>query len=181
MPPERGEVPATAPTALATRDRVIVAMLVAFTAFNLTLDLVLVVNAGQLAERPDASWATALWAMYADADRLWIVAPWSRAQEAINVFWTSGLNIWLIWAIVTRRANRHVLQLALGSYLSYSVILYWLAGHLSSYEGMRSWTAPNFALFYGSALPWLVGHLYMTYDSAVAITRRFTSGPERRG
>src|SRR6185369_14847012 len=91
-----------------------------------------------LGERAGADWASALWAIYADADRLWIVAPWSRAQEAINVFWTSALNVWLIWAIVTRRAYRHVLQLALGSYLSYSVILYWLAGHLSGYEGRRS-------------------------------------------
>ena len=104
---------------LETRDRAIVAMLAAFTVFNLTLDLVLVVTAGRLAERPGADWASALWAIYADADRFWIVAPWSRAQEAVNVFWTSGLNVWLIWAIVTRRAYRHVLQLALGSYLSY--------------------------------------------------------------
>jgi hypothetical protein len=57
------------------------------------------------------------------------------------------LNVWLIWAIVKRRAYRHVLQLALGSYLSYSVILYWLAGHLSGYEGMRSRTAYAFILF----------------------------------
>ena len=128
-----------------------------------------------------ADWASALWAIYADADRLWIVAPWSRAQEAINVFWTSGLNIWLIWAIATRRAYRHVLQLALGSYLSYSVILYWLAGHLSGYEGMRSRTAYAFILFYGTALPWLAAHLYMTYDSAVAITRRFANAATRPG
>ena len=166
---------------LETRDRAIVAMLAVFTVFNLTFDLALVVNAGHLGERRGGDWASALWAIYAGADRLWIVAPWSRAQEAINVFWTSALNVWLIWAIVARRAYRHALQLALGSYLSYSVILYWLAGHLSGYEGMRSLTASNFALFYGTALPWLVGHLYLTYDSAVAITRRFTSAPERRG
>jgi len=163
------------------RDRAIVAMLVAFTVFNLTLDLVLVVNAGRLADHPDADWASALWAIYTDADRFWIVAPWSRAQEAINVFWTSGLNIWLIWAIVTRRAYRHVLQLVVGSYLSYSVILYWLAGHLSGYEGMRARTAYAFLLFYGTALPWLAAHLYMTYDSAVAITRRFANAGARPG
>src|SRR6185503_4387354 len=133
---------------LETRDRAIVVMLAAFTVFTLTLDLALVVNAGHLADRAVTHWATALWASYADADRLWIVAPWSRAQEAINVFWTTGLNVWLIWAIVKRRAYRHVLQLALGSYHSYSVILYWLAGHLSGYEGMRSRTVYAFILFY---------------------------------
>ena len=166
---------------LETKDRAIVAMLAAFTVFNLTLDLVLVVNAGRLAERRGADWASALWAIYADADRFWIVAPWSWAQEAINVFWTSVLNVWLIWAIVSRRAYRHVLQLALGAYLSYSVILYWLAGHLSGYEGMRARTAYAFLLFYGTALPWLAAHLYMTYDSAVAITRRFANAGARPG
>ena len=82
-------------------------------------------------------------------------------------------------SIVTRRAYRHVLQLALGSYLSYSVIQYWLAGHLSGYEGMRSRTADAFILFYGTGLPWLAAHLYMTYDSAVAITRRFANAAAR--
>jgi hypothetical protein len=166
---------------LETRDRAIVAMLAAFTVFNLTLDLALVVNARHLGERAGADWASALWAIYADADRLWIVAPWSLAQEGINVFWTSVLNVWLIWAIVTRRAYRHVLQLALGSYLSYSVILYWLAGHLSGYEGMRFRTAYAFLLFYGTSVPWLAAHLYMTYDSAVAITRRFANAAARPG
>ena len=65
---------------LETRDRAIVAMLAAFTVFNLTLDLALVVNARHLAERAGADWASALWAIYAGADRLWIVAPWSRAR-----------------------------------------------------------------------------------------------------
>jgi hypothetical protein len=166
---------------LAIRDRAIIAMLAAFTVFNLTLDLALVVKAGRLTEGAGADWASALWAMYADVDRLWIVAPWSLAQEAINVFWTTGLNVWLIWAIVTRRPYRHALQLALGSYVSYSVILYWLAGHLSGYEGMRSRTAYALILFYGLGLPWLIAHLYMMYDSAVAITRRFASAAARPG
>ena len=85
------------------------------------------------------------------------------------------LNAWLIWAIVRGRPYRHALQLALGAFLSYSVILYYLAGHLSGYEGMRSGRPAEFALFYGAALPWLLAHLYMAYDSAMAITRRFAS------
>jgi cholestenol Delta-isomerase len=162
---------------LQLKDRVIVALLVAFSIFNVTIDLYLVVNAPHLAERASRGEFTAFWALYADADRLWITAPWSRAQEAINVFAATLLNAWLIWAIVRRRSYRHALQLALGAFLSYSVILYYLAGHLSGYEGMRSGSAGELALFYGAALPWLLGHLYMTYDSATAITRRFASAP----
>jgi hypothetical protein len=46
---------------------------------------------------------------------------------------------------------------------------------------MRSRTAYAFLLFYGTALPWLAAHLYMTYDSAVAITRRFANAATRPG
>ena len=54
----RDTVAATAPTSLPARDRVLVAMLVAFTLFNLTLDLALVVDAGRLTE-PPRDWAAA--------------------------------------------------------------------------------------------------------------------------
>jgi len=30
----------------------------------------------------------------------------------------------------------------------------------------------TFFLFYGVTVPWLLGHLYLAYDSWVAITRR---------
>ncbi len=45
----------------------------------------------------------------------------------------------------------------------------------------RARTAYAFLLFYGTALPWLAAHLYMTYDSAVAITRRFANAGARPG
>src|SRR5438094_5030040 len=104
------------------RDRLIVALLIAFSVFNVTIDLYLVVNARHLAERARRDEFTAFWAVYADADRLWVVGPWSLAQEAVNVFGTTALNLWLIWAIVRGHPYRHALQLALGAFLSYSVI-----------------------------------------------------------
>jgi emopamil binding protein len=163
--------------ARALKDRMIVALLVAFSLFNVGLDLPFVLHARHLADPYGSGPLRSLWAFYADADRFWIVAPWSLAQEDINVFATTALNLWLIAAIVRRRPYRHALQLALGTYLSYSVVLYYLAGHLSGYEGMRYRAPYTFALFYGAALPWLLGHLYLAYDSAVAITRRFAAAP----
>jgi hypothetical protein len=162
-------------------DKVIIALLLFFSLFNATVDLYLVLHARHVTERASRGEFTAFWAVYADADRLWIVGPWSRAQEAINVFGTTPLNIGLIWAIVRGRAYRHALQLALGAYLSYSVVLYYLAGHLSGYEGMRSRSPYEFALFYGAALPWLLAHLYMACVSAIAITRRWASAAPRLG
>jgi len=40
-------------------------------------------------------------------------------------------------AILRGAAYRHPLQLGLGSFMAYSVVLYYLAGHLSGYAGMN--------------------------------------------
>jgi hypothetical protein len=95
--------------------------------FNLTLDLALS-SRGTSASARAADLASALWAIYADAtvlDR----SPVVLAQDDQRVL-DERLNVWLIWAIVTRRAYRHVLQRGGGDRpptLSYSVILYWLS------------------------------------------------------
>lgn len=162
--------------ALAGKDRLIIGLLVFFSLFNLTVDLWLVLHARDLPARVDRDPVAYLWSIYAEADRFWVVAPWSLAQEGLNVFLTTLVNVWLIAAIVRRAPYRHALQLTLGAYMTYSCILYFLAGHLSGYEGMRARTPHAFALFYGSTLPWLLGHGYMAWDSVAAITRRFGAG-----
>jgi len=168
---------------LSRKDRAIVAMLAFFSAFNLTLDLYYVTYARELEARASTSWLAWLWVLYSDADRFWIVGPWSFAQEWFNVYVTTLVNLWLVWAILKDRPYRPALQLALGSYLSYSVVLYFLAAHVSGYAGMRRPTPGNVVLFYGATLPWLLAHLYIAGDAFVAITRRFaalTSGPAAR-
>ena len=157
---------------LPVRDKVIIGLLLFFSVFNVAIDLPLVRHAGELPSLVGRRWFANLWAIYAEADRTWIVSPWSLAQEGINVFVTTLVNVWLIWAIVRRAAYRHALQLTLGSYLSYSVVLYFLAGHVSGYEGMAVQSVYAFFLFYVVTFPWLLGHLYMAYDAWVAITRR---------
>jgi hypothetical protein len=159
--------------ALSTRDRGIIAMLVFFSLFNVTLDLYYVWNASRLEAMVTTDVLARLWAFYAAADRFWVVAPWSFAQEWLNVFATTAVNVWLVWAIVKRRPYRHALQLTLGSYLTYSVILYFLAAHVSGYAGMREVTVPWLAFFYAVTLPWGLGHAYMAWDSYTAITDRF--------
>ena len=165
MPPSAASLPA--------KDRVIIAGLVFFCLFNLTMDLYLVVNSNVLAERASTNWFAYIWATYSTVDSGWIVDPWSRAQEALNVVVATPVNLWLIWAIVNRAPRRHPLQLGLGVCMVYSVVLYHTAGHLSGYAGMRDKTLPSFAMYYGSSLPWLLFHAYLAYDSAVALRRRF--------
>ena len=161
------------PVSLATKDRVIIAGLVFFCLFNLTMDLYLVLNSKVVAERASTNWFAYLWAMYSEVDRGWIVDPWSLAQESLNVVVATPVNLWLIWAIVKRAPYRHVLQLGLGASLVYSVVLYQLSGHLSGYGGMRERTPAAFATYYGSVLPWLLFHAYLAYDSGAAIRQRF--------
>jgi hypothetical protein len=160
------------PRGLLGKDKVIIGMLVFFTLFNVTLDLALVLNARRIASMVGRHWLADLWATYAVADSTWIVSPWSLAQESLNVFVTTLVNVWLIWAIVRGAPYRHALQLTLGAYLTYSVVLYFLAGHLSGYEGMAKPSLATFMLYYGITMPWLLAHLYMAYDSFVAIARR---------
>ena len=164
---------------LPARDRIIVAMLIVFSLFNVTLDLYYVWDRRRMTPKAATDWAAWLWSLYAAADRFWIVAPWSLAQEGLNVFVTTLGNLWLIRAIVKRRPYRHALQLTLGSYLTYSVVLYFLAGHLSGYAGMREVTFPLIAFYYGVTLPWLLGHAYMAWDSYTAISRMGRAGMAR--
>ena len=158
------------------RDRAIVAMLLFFSLFNVTFDLYLVWNAERLPSMVATDWAAWLWGLYTSADRFWVVAPWSFAQEFLNVYVTTIVNVWLVYAIVTRRPYRHPLQLTLGAWMSYSVVLYFLAGHVSGYAGMRERSVPLLAFFYGVTLPWLLAHAFMTWDSYRAITARFVRG-----
>lgn len=161
------------PAPLSTKDRWIIAALVFFCLFNLTMDLYLVLNSTVLAERASTNWFAYFWAMYSDVDRGWIVDPWSLAQETLNVVVATPVNLWLIWAIVKEAPGRHPLQLGLGVCMVYSVVLYHVAGHLSGYAGMRERTLSSFAVYYGSTAPWLFFHAYLAYDSAVAIRRRY--------
>jgi emopamil binding protein len=161
-------------------DRVIVGLLAFFTLFNLTMDLWYVLHARQLTVLVGQHWLADLWAFYSRADRFWVVGDWSLAQEAFNVFVTTLVNGWLIWAIRRRAPYRHALQLTLGAYLSYSVVLYFLSAHVGGYPGMAERTVANLALFYGATLPWLIAHLYLAWDSARAISARFTSATPGR-
>jgi hypothetical protein len=157
---------------MSTKDRVMVGCLAFFSLFNVTLDLVLVLRGRDLPRLVGSDWAADLWAIYAYADSTWVASPWSLAQESFNVFVTTLVNLLLIVAIVRRAAWRYPLQLTLGAYLAYSCLQYFLAGHLSGYEGMREKTPLAFAMFYGLTLPWLVAHAWFAGDAFVVIARR---------
>jgi hypothetical protein len=127
-------------------------------------------------------WAR-LFRVYGDCDRTYYdqVTSLPRTLEAINVWITQALNVWLIYAIIKRTHYRHALQLCVASYLTYSLVLYYGQAHLAGYADMKVRSAYTYFLFYGVNAPWFVFYLYMAYDSFVTITRGLAQLARGRG
>jgi len=156
---------------MSRRDRVILGLLTFFLCIAVSLELYWLVYRDQLVARAPHELFARLFQIYGDADRAYYdrVSPLAIALEGINVYFTQLLNIWLMVAIVGRRHYRHVLQLLVGSYLTYSVILYFWAAHVTGYPDMRYQSPYTFFLFYAPNLPWLLGYAYMAWDSCRAL------------
>lgn len=157
---------------LGPRDRATLVLLGFYLLVAFTFEVYWLVNARALPERaPTDLWAR-LFSIYGDCDRAYYdrVTPLALCLEGINVLFTQALNALLIFGIVKARPWRHPLQLAVSAYLSYSVVLYFLEAHVSGYANMRYRSAYTYALFYGVNAPWLLGHLWMAWDSFVTLT-----------
>jgi hypothetical protein len=155
-------------------DRVILGLLVFFLTIAFSLELYWLEHHGELVELAPHELFARLFQIYGDADRCYYdrVSPTAIGLESINVYFTQALNLWLMWAIVARAHYRHVLQLVVGSYLSYSVILYFWAAHVTGYPDMRYHAPYTYFLFYAPNLPWLLGYGFMAWHSARALTAR---------
>jgi cholestenol delta-isomerase len=160
---------------LAGSDVGVIGLLCVFIGLALLVELYWVVHHRELPALAGVSPIARLFRIYGAADRGYYdaVTPFALALETLNVFVTQLLNGWLIYAILRRRAYRYALQLTLGSYLSYSVVLYFWTNHLDGYACMRVRDASSYWLFYLPNLPWLFGYLYLAVDAARAISLRF--------
>jgi hypothetical protein len=145
-----------------------------------TLELYFVRHSDEMVARSETDLFARLWRIYGAADRAYFeaVTPFTVGLESIQVFITQPLSLWLAYAILARKPYRYPLQLAVGTYLTYSLVLYFGTAHLSGYADMASRDVPTFLLYYGANLPWLLGHAYMAYDAARAITARFAAAPD---
>lgn len=159
---------------MSRRDRVILGLLCFFILIAFSLELYWLIFRDELVARAPHELFARLFQIYGDADRAYYdrVNPFSIGLEGINVYFSQLLNVALIYAIVARRYWRHTLQLLLGSYLTYSVVLYFYAAHVTGYPDMRYQSAYTFFLFYVTNLPWLLGYGYMAADSIRAIHAR---------
>jgi len=152
-------------------DRVILGLLTFFLCIAFSLELYWLIYRDELVARAPHELFARLFQIYGDADRAYYdrVSPLAIALEGINVYVTQILNVWLMVAIIGRRHYRHVLQLLVGSYLTYSVVLYFWAAHVTGYPDMRYQSPYTFFLFYAPNLPWLLGYAYMAWDSCRAL------------
>jgi hypothetical protein len=171
----------TTRTALPLRDRIIVGLLGFYLTVAFTLELWwLLHSSSEMVALRDTNLLARLFDVYGACDRAYFEdrTPFAFSLEAINVYFTQALNVWLIYAIVKRKPYRYGLQLAVASYLSYSVVLYFLVNHVSGYAFARYRSPYTYFLLYGVNAPWLLGHLYMVWDALRAIRQRF--GGQRR-
>ena len=166
---------------LERKDRIIIGLLVFFIVVVWTVELYWGVLYDQMVARAPNEFLADLYRIYGDADRSYSDRPeaaaCTRGLESFNVFFTQPLNAWLIWAILRRKPYRHALQLALGAYLSYSVLFYFWTAWLSGFQQMPARTAYAYFLFFTPNLPWLFAYLFMAWDSARAINCQMHKAP----
>ncbi len=158
---------------MSRRDRILLGLLCFYILIALSLELYWLIYRDELVARAPTELFARLFQIYGDADRAYYdrISPLAIGLEGINVYFTQILNVLLMYAIVARRHWRHTLQLLLGSYVTYSVVLYFYAAHVVDYPDMRYQSAYTFFLFYATNLPWLLGYGYMAHDSIRAIHR----------
>jgi cholestenol Delta-isomerase len=170
---------------MSRRDRVTIGLFVFFGLVAGTLELYFLVHHRELVARTPTQLFARLFSIYGVADRGYYdaVSPLALALEGINVFVMQPLCALVVYAIVRGRAWRWPLQLAVGSYLSVSVVLYFAVAVVSGYADMAEHSGKAFALFYGANAPWLVGYGWIAVDAGRAIARGFVASaaaqPER--
>ncbi len=152
-------------------DRVTHGLLTFFLSIAFSRELYWLIYRDELVARAPHELFARLFQIYGDADRAYYdrVSPLAIGLEGINVYVTQLLNVWLIVAIVGRRHYRHVLQLLVSSYLTYSVILYFWCAHVVGYPDMRYKSAYTYFLFYAPNLPWMLGYGWMAWISCRAL------------
>jgi EXPERA (EXPanded EBP superfamily) len=164
------------------RDKVTLALLGFFFVVATTIELYFVVAHRTLPEAASAGNTLAyLLSIYGPSDQAYFARPsaFALSLEGLNVFVTQPLGLVLAYAIVKQRPWRWPLQLAVGAYLAYSVVLYFLVAHVSHFASMSEKSPRTFIIFYAANAPWLLGYAWMALDAAREIAARFTTVEDR--
>ena len=158
---------------MSTRDRTATGLLLFFIACAFTLELYWLVHHSHLAQRHD--FLARAFAFYGRGDRGYFdhVSTFEVGLESFHVLFTQVLHIFVLIGIFRRTLWRSILQLVVGSYVSYSTALYLLANHVSGYAEMPRHDLASFLIFYLPNLPWLLGNAWLAWDAGERITSAF--------
>src|ERR1043166_38900 len=151
-------------------NRVAAGLTVFFLLFPRTIDLYWLVNHDRLPERAASNAIARMYRDFAPADRGYYdrAGKLEVGLEALNVCVTPIFYIALLYGLARRRPWRYAVQLAVGSWVAYSVVLdYWVAA-IGGYPAMETRTLANLFRFYAASAPWLLGHLYLVFDASRA-------------
>jgi hypothetical protein len=162
---------------LTRREQATIAVLGFFFVVACTVELYFLLEHDHLPASAGSNFIAHMFQIYAPADRAYYapVSSLAIALELLNVGVTQPLGLVLVYGVVKRRPWRMPLQLAVASYLSYSVVLYFVDAHVSGYANMEARTPGNFAIFFGANAPWLIGYGWLALDALRACIRTFAA------
>jgi emopamil binding protein len=156
-------------SALCTKDKVVIALVVLYSSVALTLELYWIIFNQVMEFRTDL--VARVLQFYWPADHSWRIPGFPAEKafvlslELVNVFLTPILSAMLIWAIVKRRSYRYPLQLLISTYTAYGTALYYAVTHISDYAIFEYKGVYTYALFYFANMPWLVGYAWLAWDA----------------
>jgi hypothetical protein len=158
-----------------SKDKVIIGLIVGFTAVALTLELYWLLFNQEMESGTDA-FARAL-ALYWPADYTYripgypIEKAFTLSLEGVNTFFTPIPSLVLIWAILAHKPYRYPLQLLIATYTFYGTFLYYSVAHISGYAVFEYKSAYTYLLFYLVNMPWFAGYGWMGWDAFREIVR----------
>jgi hypothetical protein len=161
---------------LSAKDRMVIVLLLVFTAIALTLELYWIIFNQEMESRTDLL-ARAI-AVFWPADRTFripgypVEKAFTLALEMGNTLITPWLAAVLIYSIVYRKPYRYPLQLVVAAYTSYGTILYFVVAHISGYVIFQQKSVGTYLLFYLVNMPWLIAYSWMGWDAYQALVRR---------
>jgi hypothetical protein len=162
---DRDESVVDAGKQLGVKDKIVICLVVFFSAIALTFELYWLIFNQAMESRSDLM--ARAFALYWPADSTYrvpgrsVAKSFTLALEGVNTFITPCLSFVLVWGILKRRPFRHALQLIIATYSLYSVLLYYLVAHISGYA--------TFLLLYLVTAPWFVGYAWMGWDAFQAL------------
>ena len=168
-------IPQAASARLPGKDRVIVGLILFFTAVALTLELYWLIFNQVMESRSDPF--ARLIAVYWPADYTFRVPGYALEKsftlsfEGVNVLLTPILSVLLIRAILMRKRYRYPLQLVIATYTFYGTYLYFSVGHISGYAMFEYKSAYTYLLFYVVNAPWFIGYAWIGWDAYRALVR----------